>query len=161
MDCTSIKKCVGIPYNRSCFIVTDNSTSFSRVPTECKKDDVRPPTRAQAEKIVPTQTVNSDVIHEQAPLGITEKDNGKTFVYNVTSRFSIDLNPQLYPFIKNWNCVPSGIIGYVSNLSVKGPDSYPIGFEAVRVGQCKLTNKDFSITIGVMDIIEPPVMPGN
>lgn len=80
---------------------------------------------------------------------ITEKDNGKTFSYVDTERFSVDLDPVKYPLNK-LTCKPEGVIGYVSNLSVNGPENYPIGFQVDAPGKsCILRNGDFSVTIKV------------
>lgn len=77
-----------------------------------------------------------------------EADNGKTFTYTPTSRFSTALDEKKHP-LKDLRCEPDNIIGYVSNLSVNGPDNYPIGFEAVSNGTCTLKDGDFSVTIHV------------
>lgn len=75
-------------------------------------------------------------------------DNGKTFSYHITDRFSVFLDDTNYP-VKNLTCTPDGIIGYVSNGSFRGPDRYPIMFEAAAEGQCVLKDGDFSVTISV------------
>ena len=73
-------------------------------------------------------------------------DNGKTFTYHITDRFSVFLDDTKYP-VKDLTCMPAGIIGYVSNGSLRGPNNYPIMFEAVAEGQCVLKDGDFSVTI--------------
>lgn len=94
----------------------------------------------------PTPTITEASQDESAD--ITAKDNGKTFSYIVTQRFSVELDKNLYP-ISSLKCNPDGTIGQVSNLSINGPDNYPIGFQALKPGTCILKNGDFSVTIRV------------
>ena len=75
-------------------------------------------------------------------------DNGKTFSYHLTDRFSVFLDDSNYP-VKDLICLPEGIIGYVSNGSLGGPGRYPIMFEAVAEGQCRLADHDFKVEIQV------------
>jgi len=75
-------------------------------------------------------------------------DNGKTFSYRLTDRFSVFLDDTKYP-VKDLTCKPEGIIGYVSNGSLGGPGHYPIMFEAVAEGTCRLEDHDFYIDIVV------------
>lgn len=79
---------------------------------------------------------------------ITIKDNGKTFIAHVTSRFWIYLDDRIYPLRDLLNSVPQ-IIGYVSNGSIRGPQCYPIMFEAVKEGKGFLQIRDFRLSIVV------------
>lgn len=73
-------------------------------------------------------------------------DNGKSFTYHLTDRFTVFLDDTTYP-VKDLACKPEGIIGYVSNGSLGGPGRYPIMFEAVAEGQCSLADHDFHVNI--------------
>lgn len=79
---------------------------------------------------------------------ITIKDNGKTFIAHVTSRFWIYLDDRIYPLRDLLNSVPQ-IIGYVSNGSIRGSQCYPIMFEAVKEGKGFLQIRDFRLSIVV------------
>jgi hypothetical protein len=83
-----------------------------------------------------------------SPSRLTEEDSGKTFTYTITSRFMLFLDDKKYP-LENLTCTPDGLIGYVSNGSLNGPDNYPIMFEAVQTGECLLQNGDFQVHIAV------------
>ena len=76
-------------------------------------------------------------------------DNGKTFTYHLTDRFSVYLDDTDYP-IRELVCAPDGIIGYVSNGSLGGLGNYPVMFEAVAEGQCSLDDRDFHVDILVI-----------
>ena len=75
-------------------------------------------------------------------------DNGKTFTYRLTDRFTVFLDDTKYP-VKDLACAPEGIIGYVSNGSLGGLDHYPVMFEAVAEGTCRLEDHDFHVDIVV------------
>jgi len=45
------------------------------------------------------------------------------------------------------NAIPDGLIGYISNGSIRGPQCYPIMFEAVKEGKGTLQIKDFQLSI--------------
>ncbi len=75
-------------------------------------------------------------------------DNGETFTYHLTDRFSVFLDDTKYP-VKDLACIPTGIIGYVSNGSLGGPGHYPVMFEAVAEGTCRLEDHDFDVDIVV------------
>ena len=77
-------------------------------------------------------------------------DYGKLFSYRLTDRFSVFLDDTTYP-VKDLSCKPDGIIGYVSNGSLGGPGGYPIMFEAVAQGTCRLEDHDFHVEI----VVEP------
>jgi hypothetical protein len=73
-------------------------------------------------------------------------DNGKTFSYHLTDRFSVFLHDIKYP-VKDLTCTPDGIIGYISNGSLGGPGRYPIMFERVAEGKCRLEDHNFHVDI--------------
>ncbi len=87
---------------------------------------------------------------------ITLENNGQTFTYTVQSRFFVFLDDDKYP-LSQLKCEPEWVIAYISNGSFRGPDRYPIYFEARRPGKCVLQNGDFSVTIVVAQ--RPPVLP--
>lgn len=80
---------------------------------------------------------------------ITIADNGKTFTTHVTSRFWIYLDDRIYPLPDLFNALPKGLIGYVSNGSVRGPQCYPVMFEALKEGKGLLQLKNFQLQIVV------------
>jgi hypothetical protein len=88
------------------------------------------------------------------PAFITDGDIHGAFRYTITSRFGIDLDPSEYPF-KDLDVSECEIIGYVSNWSFNGPDSYPIGFEVTKAGSCIIRNGGFQV------IIEGEPRPGD
>jgi hypothetical protein len=49
------------------------------------------------------------------------------------------------------------VIGYVSNGDIRGPDLYPIYYEATRIGSCTLKDRDFAVRIVVKAL--PTVQP--
>ncbi len=81
---------------------------------------------------------------------IKSSDNGRTFIYHPTDRFSVFLDDVKYP-VKDLTCTPDGVIGYISNGSLGGPRHYPIMFEAVTEGKCQMEDHDFHVEI----IVEP------
>lgn len=89
-----------------------------------------------------------DAIEWMKEGSINLRDNGKTFTFTVTSRFMIFLDEKGYP-LNELKCEPKWIMGYISNGSLRGPDYYPIMFEAVEEGTCILKDRDFQIRIVV------------
>jgi len=97
--------------------------------------------------ITPGKTPTPDSLadlHKQA--NVKPEDNGKTFTFPITTRFSVFLDDQNHP-VTQLKCSPEGIIGMVSNRSARGSDLYPVMFEALQAGQCTLTDRDFSIIV--------------
>lgn len=87
----------------------------------------------------------NDFIHRS----ITIADNGKIFTTHVTSRFWIYLDDRIYPLPALFSAIPTGLIGYVSNGSVRGLQCYPVMFEALTEGKGVLQVKDFQLYIVV------------
>lgn len=84
---------------------------------------------------------------------ILEQDSGKTFVYPITSRFQIELDPQQYPQESlKVSCHPDGILGAVSNLPSLAAPLYAVRYEGVKPGKCTVTNQDFMITVQIVDL---------
>lgn len=92
-------------------------------------------------------TLSPDELKDFINNSITIEDSGKTFVTHVTSRFWIYLDDRIYPLRDLLNSVPDELIGYVSNGSIRGPQCYPIMFEAVKEGKGLLKIKDFQLSI--------------
>lgn len=84
------------------------------------------------------------------PFEITAADSGRTFTYALTSRFSVTLPEATYPH-DELSCVPSNVIGYVSNGSTPPPyattSAYTVRYEGTASGTCMLTDRDFTATI--------------
>jgi hypothetical protein len=77
---------------------------------------------------------------------ITLMDNGSTFNFAITERFSIYLDDSLYP-LAEFICTPTGIIGMVTNGSALGPGVYSVTYEGVTPGSCTCVDRDFSVDI--------------
>jgi hypothetical protein len=89
--------------------------------------------------------VSADDICKEFDDSITEADAGKTFRYVETSRFGFCLNESKYP-LKNLDISDCrSVFGYVSNLSPRGPNNYPIGFEILGAGSCVVRNGTFNV----------------
>jgi hypothetical protein len=102
----------------------------------------------------PTPNELNDFINRS----ITYNDNGKTLFLHVTTRFWKYLDDRLYPLQDIFNSIPDGLLGYISNGSIKGPQCYPIMFEAVHEGKGLLQIKDFQLSIIVdNNIPESPI----
>jgi hypothetical protein len=107
----------------------------------------------------PCATASPDELKDFIHNSITSEDNGKTFVTHVASRFWIYLNDRIYPLRDLINSIPNGLIGYVSNGSIRGPQCYPIMFEAVKEGQGILKLKDFQLSIRIDDNLPMSPLP--
>jgi hypothetical protein len=90
---------------------------------------------------------------------ITSDDNGKTFIAHVTSRFWIYLDDRIYPLRDLLKSIPQGLIGYISNGSIRGPQCYPIMFEAVHEGKGQILLQDFQLSIIVDDNLPESPLP--
>jgi hypothetical protein len=90
---------------------------------------------------------------------ITIEDNGKTFFTDVASRFWIYLDDTVYLLRDFMNSLPVGLIGYISNGSVRGPQCYPIMFEAVHEGKGLIKIKDFQLSIIVDNNLPMSTLP--
>ena len=98
----------------------------------------------------PAGAATEEVERLRARADIKLENAGQTFTYTVTSRFTVFLDDTDY-YAGDLGCEPEGIVGVVSNGSVRGPDLYPVMFEAVRPGQCELRDGDFTATIVVTE----------
>jgi hypothetical protein len=97
--------------------------------------------------IEPTTTIDPLAeLRQQAKIKM--EDNGKTFTFAVASRFFVFLDDMNYPATE-LTCSPEGIIGLISNGSLRGPGLYPVMFEGAQVGKCMLTDRDFSVQIEI------------
>ena len=77
---------------------------------------------------------------------VTEVDAGRdVHVGGETNRFSVCLDERRHPLrrLSTVGCP----FGQVSNLSLAGPDSYPIGFQVIRAGWCTVRDGDYSVRI--------------
>jgi hypothetical protein len=96
---------------------------------------------------LPTHSPTIDRALLTTQYAITEIDNGKTFMYVVTSRFSVDLDKYKHP-LKDLAMEQCPLLGFVFNLSLNGPCNYSIGFEVIQKGSCWWGNGDFQVRIG-------------
>jgi hypothetical protein len=90
---------------------------------------------------------------------ITSEDSGKTFTTHVTSRFWIYLDDRIYPLRDLLAAIPDGLIGYISNGSMFGPQCYPTMFEAVHEGKGILKIKDFQLSVIIDNNLPMSVLP--
>ena len=89
-----------------------------------------------------------------SPGEIVAGDNGKTFDFVLTSRFSIVLKEADFPLANlKLNCDPDIVLGRIYNVEGVPPDYYEIRYEGSGVGQCTIRNGSFEVTI---NITEPP-----
>jgi hypothetical protein len=94
---------------------------------------------------------NASCTVDNCPSKIHTTDSGKTFTYRITSRFSVFIdatNPIL-------TCLPSGIIGTISNLPSSIPRETSFWFEGLKAGTCTLGSGDFKATIIIIDSRAP------
>ncbi len=75
-------------------------------------------------------------------------DSGKTLVLHQTYRFSVYLDDRTYP-LNELHQDPAGTLGVISNGSIRGPNCYPIMFEAVTQGRVTLSDRNFLLHIVV------------
>jgi hypothetical protein len=109
----------------------------------------------------PCATPGPDRLQDVINISITAKDNGKTFIFHVTSRFWFHLDDSKYPLRELLKSIPDGLIGYVSNGSIRGPQCYPIMFEAVQEGRALIQLNDFRLSIIVDNNLPESVLPPN
>ena len=107
----------------------------------------------------PCATPSPDELKDFIKNSITIEDNGKTFITHVTSRFWFYLDERIYPLRDLLNSLPEGLLGYISNGSIRGPQCYPIMFEAVREGKGLLKIKDFQLSIIVDNNLPASPLP--
>jgi len=134
----------------------------------CQNTQPLPENTPRATFIVPTldqsgiitlspDTLATEVQGMKDMANITLENNGQTITMSNYRRFSVFLDDDKYP-VRQLQCEPKWIMGYISNGSFRGPDLYPITFETTTVGECTLRNGDFAVKIIV---VEPtPVLSG-
>lgn len=83
-----------------------------------------------------------------SPSAIAIQDNGKTFSYPLGAGFSVRLDKEEYP-PENLACSPEGIIKKIDVASPAKKWMTSSGFQAIALGECTLTNGNFSVHIQV------------
>jgi hypothetical protein len=107
------------------------------------------PVQLTATIVLAKPTVTFDPLAEMRQQAkIKVEDNGKTFAFAVASRFFVFLDDEKYPATELM-CSPEGIIGLISNGSLRGPGLFPVMFEGAQSGECTLTDRDFSVQIEI------------
>ena len=96
----------------------------------------------------PSPTIPATLI--DGPTWITESDNGKAFRYYLTIRFGLDLDPSRYAY-KDLDYSECTFLGQISNWSLNGPESLPVGFEATEPGSCEMRVAQFHVQIVASD----------
>jgi hypothetical protein len=87
-----------------------------------------------------------------SPGEIVAGDNGKSFDFWLTSRFSIVLKESDYPDAHLiLTCNPEIVLGRISNVEFVPPDYYVIRYEGSGLGQCTIQNGQFEVTINVIN----------
>lgn len=81
---------------------------------------------------------------------ITLEDNGQTVTVTLGLRFFVFLDDESYP-VRSLTCEPDWKMGYISNGSFRGPDLYPVYYEATELGSCVLKSRDFVVTVTVVE----------
>jgi hypothetical protein len=109
----------------------------------------------------PCSTPEPDQLNDLINRSITIKDNGKSFIVQVTSRFWFYLDDRIYPLRDLLISMPDGLIGYVSNGSFRGAQCYPVMFEAVREGRGLLQINDFQLLIIIDNNMPESPLPIN
>ncbi|MCL5026828.1 MAG: hypothetical protein M1531_10110 [Chloroflexi bacterium] len=93
----------------------------------------------------------SPVVYSQK-YEITEADNGKTFVYPITSRFGIIPDQRKYPRESlSIKCSQNGVLGSISNIPSVPPPLYAVRYEGVMPGKCALADDDFRVIVEIVD----------
>jgi hypothetical protein len=115
---------------------------------------VSTPLSAGISTLSPEEIATDDQYLKERSL-ITIESNGQTVTIGLNSRFFVFLDNEKYP-IKSLTCEPECLFMYISNGSLRGPDSYPIYYEPVRLGECTLQSGDFSVTIIVQEPTPDP-----
>jgi hypothetical protein len=166
-DSQAMRGIIGFPIFASLLVVFFSGCVFSqRVPVAKQKpttpfnpqitDTAIPASTLETETIQaisstslpsPCATPSPDELKDFINNSITIEDSGKTFVTHVTSRFWIYLDDSIYPLRDLLNSAPDGLIGYISNGSIRGPQCYPVMFEAVKEGKGLVEIKDFQLSI--------------
>jgi len=82
---------------------------------------------------------------------LMESDKGKTFTYTVTTRFTVILDPSRYPR-SELTASPDSILGDISNVPAVPRPFYAVRFETVRPGTCILQDRDFRVTIRIVEL---------
>ncbi len=87
-----------------------------------------------------------------SPDMIVASDNGKTFNFVLTSRFSIVLKEAEF-LTENLklNCAPDAVLGRISNVAGVPRDYYEIRYEGSGFGQCIIQNGSFEVTVNIID----------
>lgn len=82
---------------------------------------------------------------------IREQDSGKTFVYSITSRFSVILSQDKYPKENlKVGCDHEDVIGSISNIPSVQPPLYAVRYEGVTPGTCTITDGSFHVTVEIV-----------
>ena len=69
----------------------------------------------------------------------------------MTTRFTVILDPSRYP-PSELVAVPDSLLGKVSNVPAVPRPFYAVRFETVRPGECILHDRDFRVTIHVVEL---------
>lgn len=87
------------------------------------------------------------------PLELRESDTGKSFVYEIPTRFQIVLREDGNPKERfTVQCSPTDAIGAVPDIPVSpATSSYYLRFEGAGPGKCFLSDDNFEVNIFIME----------
>lgn len=124
---------------------TTNNTNSTTTPAKSEatpNNNTR--TIATTTTSTPLQPVPTSVFSNRYE--ITDKDNGRTFTYQVTSRFLINLNQTVA-----FTCRPDNkvVIGGIASEPYVEPPYYLRRFEGISEGTCVFFNEDYKVTIHI------------
>ena len=88
-------------------------------------------------------------ILQNCPTIITSANDGLEYQFGPSKPFDVILDSTKYD-ISGLACHPANIIGYASNSSSVQPPLFTVRFEGVGLGECILSDGDFSVKIKIV-----------
>ncbi|HET8575409.1 MAG TPA: hypothetical protein VFM02_04565 [Candidatus Paceibacterota bacterium] len=113
---------------------------------------IEPGDTIEVENLKNGMLASIQIIGTQSQSVITKENNGETFTFTLTSRFSVVLPKDEYS-ASNLSCTPDGIIGGISNIPAVSPAFWVKRFAGVQPGSCILKNGDFQVKIIVPNTV--------
>lgn len=79
---------------------------------------------------------------------VAAEDSGEALVIHQPDRFSVHLDEGVFP-VSDLRVFAAGILGGISNGSVRGPSCHPILFEGVTEGKARLSDRSIRLQVVV------------